>query len=181
MDTAIYFLLAFLAGVIVKAVDWMDDDAVGNHPAKYPLAILYGCLIGYIIALSPISMLFLAAVAAQVFAKKVDTTAHRIGLAAVMLVVLAIGIPPIDMPLFILFLAAAFLDEVDYVGKLRFITDWRPFLKVAALVYAIWGGWDYFIGIIVFDIGYELFRLISAKKAPEGAAKPKKARTPARQ
>ena len=37
-------LLAFCAGVIVKAVDWMDDDQPGKHPAKFPLAVLCGTL-----------------------------------------------------------------------------------------------------------------------------------------
>jgi hypothetical protein len=162
-------LLAFCAGIIVKAVDWMDDDQIADHPAKYPLAALYGTLIGYMIAVSPFSILFLAAVAAQVFATKVDTTAHRIGLAAAMLVILAIGIPVIDIPVFIIFLVAAFLDEIDYVGNLRPLTEWRPFLKCAALAFALFGRYEYFLAIVAFDVGYELFRFIASKS---GAKKP---------
>jgi hypothetical protein len=169
-------LLALCAGVIVKAVDWMDDDRPGKHPAKYPLAALYGILIGYLISLSPFSVLFLAAVAAQVFATKVDTTAHRVGLAAAMLTILALGLPTIDIPVFIIFLVAAFLDEIDYVGTLRPLTEWRPFLKLAALAFALIGRYEYFLAIIAFDLGYEIFRFVATKQKKPQIAK-KKARS----
>jgi hypothetical protein len=164
-------LLAFCAGLIVKAVDWMDDDQSIPHPAKYPLAVLYGALLGYMIAAAPFAMLFLAAIAAQVFAKKVDTTAHRIGLAATMLIVLAIGIPSMDMALFIFFLVAAFLDEIDYIGSLRPLTEWRPFLKLAGFAFVFLGKPEFFLGIIAFDIGYELFRFIAAKPPAQKKAR----------
>ncbi len=164
-------LLAFCAGVIVKAVDWMDDDQPGKHPSKYPLAVLYGVLIGYMISLSPFSVLFLAAVAAQIFATKVDTVAHRVGLAAVLITVLAIGIPSIDIPVFIIFLVAAFLDEIDYVGNLRPLTEWRPFLKLAALAFALVGQYDYFLAVIAFDLGYEFFRYIAMKRKAKKKAR----------
>ena len=158
-------LLAFCTGVVVKAVDWLDDDDKRDHPAKYPLAVLYGVLLGYLIAVAPFSILFLAAIAAQVFAKKVDTTAHRIGLAATMLILLAMGMPSIDIALFLIFLIAAFLDEIDYVGSLRPLNDWRLFLKVASFGFVFIGRPEFFLGIIVFDIGYELFRFIAIKTA----------------
>ncbi len=169
-------LLAFCAGVIVKAVDWMDDDQPGKHPAKFPLAVLYGVLIGYLISVSPFSVLFLAAVTAQVFATKVDTAAHRVGLAAAMLTVLALGIPSIDIPVFIIFLVAAFLDEIDYVGNLRPLTEWRPFLKLAALAFALVGQYGYFLAVIAFDLGYALFRFVASKQKKPLTTK-KKARS----
>jgi hypothetical protein len=166
-------LLAFCAGAIVKAVDWLDDDAKSPHPSKYALAALYGGVIGYLIAVAPFSVMFLAALAAQVFAKKVDTLAHRVGLAIAMLVVLATGMPNPDMWLFLMFLTAAFLDEMDYVGALRPLTDWRPFLKLAAFIILLEGKPEYFLAIILFDIGYEMFRLAAGRQAPK-KAKPRK-------
>jgi hypothetical protein len=160
-------LLALCAGIIVKAVDWMDDDQKSRHPAKYPLAMLYGSMIGYLIGVAPFSALFLAAVAGQVFAKKFDTTAHRIGLAFTMLIILSTGMPQLDAWVFLFFLVAAFLDEIDYVGNLRWMTEWRPFLKIAAFLFVFMGRFDYFLAIIAFDLGYEAFRVLSARKKDE--------------
>jgi hypothetical protein len=172
-----FLLLAFCAGIIVKAVDWMDDDQTLAHPAKFPLAVLYGSLIGYLIAVSPFSVLFLAAVAAQVFAKKFDTTAHRIGLASAMVIILLLGVPQLETAVFLLFLVAAFLDEIDYVGNLRWMNHWRPFLKVAALSFMFLGRADYFIAIVAFDLGYEAFRVVSALPKGKDSKGVKKTRT----
>jgi hypothetical protein len=143
----------------------MDDDRRSAHPSKYALAALYGLLIGYLISVSSFAILLLAALAAQVFAKKVDTTAHRIGFLTAALSLLVFGIPVMEMPVFIIFLVAAFLDEIDYVGSLRWVTDWRPFLKCAALAFVLVGRWDYFAGIIAFDVGYEALRFVITKAA----------------
>ncbi len=168
-------LLALCAGIIVKAVDWMDDDQKAAHPAKYPLAVLYGALIGYMIGTASFSVVFLAAVAGQVFAKKIDTAAHRLALATAMLSVLLFGMPQLDAGIFLFFLFAAFLDEIDYVGRLRWLTDWRPFLKVAAFLFVLAGRFDYFLAIIAFDLGYEGFRVLAGRKK-ENSEKPPSAK-----
>jgi len=158
------FALAFFLGIIVKAVDWLDDTKKSKNPLKYLFAIIYGLGIGYLISTASFSMLFLAAVVAQVFAKKIDTAAHRLGVLATALGILSFGFPPFDPAVFVYFLVFAFLDEADYIGKLRPLTEYRPFLKVAAFAFILLGRWDYFAGIIAFDVGYELFRLLQTNK-----------------
>lgn len=158
------YALAFVAGFIVKIVDWLEDDKKSRNPGKYVLALIYGVLIGYLIGTASFSMIFLAALVAQVFARKIDTTAHLLGFAASVLSLLFFGVPALDMAFFFAFLVLAFLDEVDFVGKLRPLTDYRLFLKIGAAVPLLIGRWDYFAGIIAFDAGYELFGYLSKRK-----------------
>ncbi len=168
------YLIAFTAGVLVKTVDWMDDTLRSRNPAKYALAAIYGALIGYIIGTTPFSLIFLAALAAQVFARKVDTAAHRLGFLIAALSLLVFSFPAIDPLLFFFFLALAVLDEADYIGRLRPLVEYRPFLKLGSLVPALWGVWDFFLGIIVFDIGYEIVAALTKER--EGEAKAEGAR-----
>lgn len=167
---ALPYVLAFVAGFIVKAVDWLDDDKKSRHPLKYALGAVYGALIGHLIAAATFSVLFLAALVAQVFARKIDTAAHRVGFLTAALSLLFFGVPVLDLRLFIYFLVFAFLDEVDFIGRLRPLTEYRLFLKIGALVPILMGRWDYFAGIMAFDIGYWIFEYILATKT----GKPKK-------
>jgi hypothetical protein len=161
------FILAFIAGFLVKCVDWLDDDRKSKSGYKYVIAIVYGILIGYIIGVSTFSVLFLAALVAQVFAKKVDTTAHMIGFIAAAVAIVFFGFPYIDLGLFAFFLVLAFLDDADYIGWLRPLTEYRPFLKAGAFVMLAFGRWDYFVGIMLFDIGYLLFQVLAQKMQPK--------------
>lgn len=152
----LYFVIAFLTGILVKTVDWLEDDRKSKHPIKYLLAGFYGILIGYLIGNATFSVLFLAAIIAQVFARKIDTRAHRIGFVIAVITLLFFELPSIDMVLFGYFLLLAFFDEVDYIGKWRWMENWRPFLQVGALALVLFGRWDYFFAIVAFDAGYIL-------------------------
>ena len=160
----IMYILAFIAGVVVKLVDWFDDDKKSKHISKYVFAIVYGILIGYLIGNASFSILFLAALIAQVLTKKLDTFAHRLGFLSAFIVMVFYQLPPIDILLFGYFLVLAFLDEVDYIGRLRLLTEYRPFLKLGPIPLVFLGRPDYFIGIIMFDIGYELFKTLQKNK-----------------
>jgi len=170
------YILAFIAGLFVKAVDWLDDDRKSKHPVKYALAIVYGLLLGYLIAFAPFAALFLAALIAQVFARKVDTLAHRIGFTVAALSLVYFGFPLVDLVLVVGFLCLAFLDEVDFVGKLRPLNDWRPFLKVGAVIPGLLGDWAYFIGIMFFDAGYHIVDWVGQRFVPKPKATAKKKR-----
>jgi hypothetical protein len=161
------YILAFIAGVLVKIVDWMEDDRKTGNAYKQPLAVAYGLIIGYLISTSSFSVLFLAALIAQVFARKIDTLAHKIGFAVAILSLLFFGFPALDLPLLGVFLVLAFLDEADFIGRLHPITEYRLILKAGALAMIAFGRWDFFAGIMSFDIGYELFRYAS-KRLPAG-------------
>ena len=156
----IHLVIAFVAGLLVKVVDWLDDERKSKHPLKYAIAIAYGILIGYIIGTATFSGIFLAVLVAQVFARKIDTMTHEVGFLTALITLFFFQVPGIDFLLFMYFLVLAFLDEADFIGKLRPLTRYRPFLKVGALVPLLIGRWDYFIGIIAFDIGYDIFSVL---------------------
>ncbi len=160
------YILAFVAGILVKVVDWMEDDRKTSAVYKYPLAVAYGLLIGWLIGTSSFSVIFLAALIAQVFARKIDTLSHEIGFVVAILSLFVFGFPAIDVPLFAFFLVLAFLDEADFIGRLHPITEYRLILKAGALVLIPFGRWDYFAGIMCFDIGYEMFRRASRRASP---------------
>ncbi len=154
------YLLAFGSGLLVKTVDWLDDERKSKNPIKYFLALCYGTLIGYIMGTTSFSLLFLAALVAQVFARKIDTPAHLLGFVASALSVFFFGFPSIEPVLFAYFLILAFLDEVDYIGQLRPLTIYRPFLKIGTIIFLFVGRVDYFIAILAFDAGYEIFAFV---------------------
>jgi hypothetical protein len=157
LDLYFALLLAFVAGIAVKAVDWIDDEKKGKYSIKWPLALIYGGLIGVLISQASFSTIFLAALFAQVFARKIDTHTHVLGFAFALLSLFYLGFPPISIELFVFFAVAAYMDEARYFGRLRGIIEYRPFLKIAALIMLVVGRMDYFLGIMAFDIGYTLF------------------------
>ncbi|MFH1393983.1 MAG: hypothetical protein ABIH29_03815 [Candidatus Micrarchaeota archaeon] len=163
IDALLPFLVALVAGFIVKIVDWIDDDKKGKNPLKWPLAMVYGFLIGYLIGTASFAVLFLAAVIAQVFAKKIDTKAHMLGIAVTAISMLYFGLQPIALNFFAYFLVLAFLDEADYIGKLRPLTQYRLVLKIGSLAMLLVGRWDFFIAILSFDFGYELFNYLQKR------------------
>jgi len=157
------FVIAFVTVFIVKIVDFFEDDLKSNDPLKYALAAIYGVLIGYVIGNASFSVIFIAALLAQVLARKIDTTAHRVGFAVSIITALFFQVPVIDIYLLGYFMVLAFLDEIKYIGKLRLLTKYRPFLKIGVIPMIFIGRWDYAAGILIFDLGYEAFNLIQYK------------------
>lgn len=153
----IHFVLAFLAGFFVKWVDWIEDDKKGKGLLKFPLAIIYGVLIGYLISQASFSALFLGGLIAQVFARKIDNIAHVTGFIASMAAMLYFGLPTIALSFLFYFMILAFLDEQNYIGRYKMITQWRLFMKVGSLALILIGRYDYAIAILLFDGGYLLF------------------------
>jgi hypothetical protein len=154
LDLVLALVLAFVAGIAVKAVDWIDDERKGKYLIKWPLALIYGGLIGLIISQASFSTIFLAALFAQVFARKIDTHTHVLGFGFAVLSLVYLGFPQISIEIFVFFAIAAYLDEAKYFGRLKGIIEYRPFLKIAALLMLAFGRIDYFLGIMAFDIGY---------------------------
>jgi len=154
LDLILAIILAFIAGLCVKSVDWIDDEKKGGYIIKWPLAIIYGGLIGFLISQSSFSTVFISAMFAQVFARKVDTHTHILGFAFAVLSLFYLGFPELDTLVFIFFALLAFLDELEVYGRMQKIIEYRPFLKLGALVMLFFGRYDYFLGIMAFDIGY---------------------------
>jgi hypothetical protein len=180
------FVIALIAGALVKTVDWLDDTKKSKNPVKFLLAALYGAAIGYLISLPQLSAIFLAALAAQIVARKVDTTAHRLGFVVAALSLFAFSFPTVEPLLFLFFAIMAVLDEMDYLGRLRPLVEYRPFLKIGSIIPLAWGAWGYFAGIIAFDIGYEAVTILTksreaeanASARPASPARPAKNRNP---
>lgn len=156
LDLVLALALAFLAGIAVKAVDWIDDEQKGKHIVKWPLAVIYGALIGLLISQASFSTIFLAALFAQVFAQKIDTHTHVLGFAVAVLSLVYLGFPSVDIYIFGFFILLAFMDEMSYFGRMHWIMEYRPFLKVGALLLLFMGRIDYFLGIVAFDAAYIL-------------------------
>lgn len=181
----LHYVLAFISGFFVKWVDWIEDDRKGEGLLKFPLAVVYGLLIGYLISQASFSELFLGALVAQVFARKIDNIGHVTGFIAVIAALLYFGLPAISLNFMFFFLILAFLDEQKYVGRYRRITEWRLFLKTGAIATIILGRYDYAIAVLIFDAGYVLFseirKIIMPKMAiPVPKKKPKKKQKKAR-
>jgi hypothetical protein len=163
LDLILALVLAFFAGIAVKAVDWIDDEKKGKYIIKWPLAIIYGGIIGLLISQASFSTIFLAALFAQVFARKIDTHTHVLGFGFALLSLFYLGFPFLDIGLFGFFILLAFMDETKYFGRLKGIIEYRPFLKLGALVMLAFGRFDYFLGIMLFDIGYMLTEKVLEK------------------
>ncbi len=153
----LHYVLAFIAGFFVKWVDWIEDDKKGEGLLKFPLAVVYGVIIGYLISQASFSELFLGALIAQVFARKIDNIGHVTGFLAVIVSMLYFGLPVIAFNFFFYFLILAFLDEQKYAGRFEMITRWRLFLKIGAIAVILLGRYDYAIAVLLFDAGYILF------------------------
>ncbi len=156
LDIVLAIILAFLSGLIVKSVDFIDDELKGKYLIKWPLALIYGGIIGILISQASFSTIFLSALFAQIFARKIDTHTHVFGFAIALFSLFYLGFPSIEIMLFMFFAFLAFLDEIEMVGKYKFISEYRPFLKIGALLLIPFGKFDYFLAIMAFDIGYLL-------------------------
>ncbi|MDD5023247.1 MAG: hypothetical protein PHU63_03700 [Candidatus ainarchaeum sp.] len=158
MQELIFFIfLSFLAGTIVKTVDHIEDEEKKKHIIRFPLAIIYGILIGYLISQSPFSMIFLAAVFTQIIMKKVDNISHKLGYFAMILSLIYFGFPEFVLFPFMVFLIFSSLDELDKIifwNKPKWIQDFRPFLELSAIPFLLMGQWQYLTGILSFDLGY---------------------------
>jgi len=161
------YVLAFIAGFFVKWVDWIEDDRKGRGLLKFPLAIIYGVLIGYLISQASFSELFLGALIAQVFARKIDNIGHVTGFIASMAALVYFGLPSIGIEFMLFFLVLAFLDEQEWPGRLRMLSEWRLFLKTGAIALILIGRYDYAIAILVFDAGYMLFTELRSMLFPK--------------
>ncbi|MBI2079955.1 hypothetical protein HYT84_04255 [Candidatus Micrarchaeota archaeon] len=151
----LYYLLAFFAGILVQATDFIEDERKGKNRTKWLFSILAGILIAVIINQATFATLFLSVLFAQVIMRKIDKPTHQLTFFLGALAILA-GIKDFDFIHFLIFLIPASLDEIKLPRNLSLITEHRLFLKLVALFFIFSGRVDYFFGIISFDIGYIL-------------------------
>ncbi len=146
---------ALISGAAIKHVDYLEDKKGGKGNEKWPLAVVAGLGIGYILAFSPAAVLFVGVIGAQVLMGKIDKPVHGAAVILAAGVPLILGMEYAEMGFLLPFFAIAALDEVDFRGIMKPVSDYRLWLKAAALIAgAISGIWDYFIVLILFDIAY---------------------------
>lgn len=146
---------ALLSGAAIKHVDYLEDKKGGKGIGKWPLAIIAGLGIGYVLAFSPAAVLFAGVIAAQVLMGKIDRLVHGAAVVLAAGVPLLLGMQHAEFGLFLPFFAIAALDEVDFRGVLKPASDYRLWLKAAALGAGILTGvWDYFVVLMAFDAAY---------------------------
>ncbi len=149
-----FYAMAALAGVLVKAVDQMEDVLGSRGQSKYLLALLYGALIGYAISSASFSTLWLGVLFAQLVTGKIDKPSHMLGFLTALAFAAVLGVKEFAFfDFFVIFIFAA-LDEMNvFNAPMR---EFRLGLKLAAIVFGFFSRWDYFIAIMIFDSAYYL-------------------------
>jgi hypothetical protein len=148
-------LAAIIAGGAIKHVDYLEDQKKGEGLVKWPLGILAGLCMGYILAFSPAAILFVGIIAAQVLMGKIDRPVHGLAVMLAAAVPFLLGMEWATAELLLPFFVIAALDEVELAGILKPIRDYRLWLKGAAVaVGAISGVWSYFVVLMAFDLAY---------------------------
>jgi len=166
-----YLILAFFSGVFVKIVDYIEDNKELEEVKKINsnilnlfsilLSVLYGILIGYLISQASFAMIFLAAILSQILVGKIDNNSHKLGLLFILLSLIYFGVPQLNILALVFFFALSSIDELDsliFWRKPKWVQDFRPFLELASIPFIIFGEWQYFAGIFLFDLGYLVVR-----------------------
>lgn len=150
----VFYAMAALSAVLVKAVDQLEDVLGSRGPCKYALALLYGALIGYAISFASFSTLWLGVLFAQLVAGKIDRPGHMLGFLTALAFAVVLGVKEFAFfDFFVIFIFAA-LDEMNvFNAPMR---EFRLGLKLAAMVFGFFSRWDYFIAIMIFDTAYYL-------------------------
>ncbi len=148
-------LAAIVAGGAIKHVDYLEDKKKGKGILKWPLGILAGLCMGYILAFSPAAILFVGIIAAQVLMGKIDKPVHGLAVGLAAAVPFFLGMGWANTVLLLPFFVVAVIDEVELAGILKPMRDYRLWLKGTTLaVGAISGVWSYFVILMAFDLAY---------------------------
>ncbi len=150
-----YLLAAIVAGAAIKHVDYLEDRKKGKHWIKWPLGIIAGLAMGYILAFSPAAILFVGIIAAQVLMGKIDRPVHGLAVVLAAAVPFFFGMEWANVELLLPFFAVAALDEVEFGGVLKLMRDYRIWLKGLTFVIGLASGmWAFFITLMAFDLAY---------------------------
>lgn len=148
----IVYGLGSISAIIIKIVDEIEDTYAGKCMLKYPLAVLYGLLLGYIVSQASFSTLWIAVIFAQLVTGKIDRISHVLGFSSALIFFSILGIYEFVLVDFFVFMLFASLDETNLF---KWPTkDARLSLKLATLIYGFFIRWDYFIAIMFFDVAY---------------------------
>ena len=156
----IIFILAFFVGFFAKAADSTERF---NKKYAYVFSFTYALLAGFLLINSPLSTLFIALAMANILAGKFDTGPHLFGLAVFCAFIIFFNFD-FDPWLFTIFFSAGLLDEILHDEKNISLLKYRILVPFSALF--IWFYLKnpiYFLSILCFDLGYNLFEKINKK------------------
>ncbi|MDP2718028.1 MAG: hypothetical protein Q8P02_04760, partial [Candidatus Micrarchaeota archaeon] len=140
------FVAAAASGFLAK-----NADEAKRHWALAS-AVASGLLMAYAVSLHAlVAVVFVPAVLANLFAGKIDTKAHALGVVAFALSAFYFKVPAFAPGFALLALLAALADETV-------AHDWfypRPFLPLAALIMSFaLSSFTPFLAVLAFDAGY---------------------------
>lgn len=168
MHFLIIFFLSFLAGLLVKLTDDIEDKSLTNRLYAIPAGLAYGSLLGYLMLIDiDASFLFGGIALGCLMTGKIDRPGHYSGISAIFAVVLLYGV---KLSLLVLLIAAmAALDEmkdiINIPKHMDFIFEYRLILKIAILALVILKiiGLNALVAIVGFDIAYLLTERINRR------------------
>ncbi len=150
-----YLLAAIIAGGAIKHVDSLEDKKAGKGWIKWPLGIIAGLAMGYILAFSEASILFIGIIAAQVLMGKIDKPVHGLSVVIAASFPFIFGIDWTGVQLLLPFFIIASIDEIEFQGILKPMREYRLWLKGATFAIGAYSGlWIFFITLMSFDLAY---------------------------
>ena len=162
MSLLTILIISFISGSLIKFTDDISDKSIAVHPFfSIPSGLAYGLLIGYLMMVDTgASYLFGGIVLGCLITGKINNTGHYFGLVGI-LIVNFLYVDTLS-PLVLLIGAIAAFDELKDIikisGPLKFIFDYRMFLKIGIFVLVILNFLELnaLIILLVFDLAYIL-------------------------
>jgi hypothetical protein len=157
--------LVFITGILNRIADMTaDDDLRMNRCLGYSIGILYGFLIAHVITqytiLAPLGIAIIISVLAT---GKIDHPVHYLGMASFVLFLLLLGIPSMDIFLFVIFILGAAADEIGnnmadrgkISGFAGLFFGWRLTMEVVTFLVSLFTGiWIFFMAMLSYDTGF---------------------------
>ena len=133
------------------------------------LSCVFGVLCGVASAVASLynleaAYIFIAILIGNFLALKVDSINHIVTLVIFVVILLIYGIPELNLPILLVCILAAFLDEFGHElistitdnGFLNLFFEYRFVMKIVTFILAICGAFDIliFICFIIFELSY---------------------------
>lgn len=191
MITVLGYALMFACGALTKATDETGNSSLGAkwQKAGYVTAAAYGATAGLLVAGSAeLATLILAMTTGMLFAGKIDSRQHQLGVALIVAIAALAGLAAVNLALFAFFAILCILDEalndlIDRAKKkgksinraLGHFLNARLMLEIGTLAFGLWSGnFGYFIALFLFDLAYNIAgwaSLLKAQKAEKRQAR----------
>ncbi len=167
ISVTLLFALSFVAGLVVKYADFLEDTVKKRGVVPYVVGALYGGLLFFVMFLFPeITSLWVGIVIGLLVIGKIDAPAHYVGVGVFFLLLVMFGVQDVIVWLLLTVILVTVFEELlnDYSDRkgvknktLQKIISWRPLLEVTLFIIAVTTGmWRPWLALLGFDIGYIL-------------------------